>query len=102
VPFKSEKQRRFMYSQHPEIAQRWADEGKGYVMPGKMKYGIKPKGTVANNRPVGSAGQPNGGLGKHESKDDSRFSAISRRIDKMNKDRGKTNGTTKGSSKGGY
>lgn len=29
MPFKSEKQRRFMWSQHPEIAQRWADEEKG-------------------------------------------------------------------------
>lgn len=28
MPFKSEKQRRFMWSQHPDIAQRWADEGK--------------------------------------------------------------------------
>jgi hypothetical protein len=31
MPYSSEKQRRFMYSQHPEIAQRWADEGKNYV-----------------------------------------------------------------------
>lgn len=93
MPFKSEKQRRFMYSQHPEIAQRWAKEGKGYVVADKM---VKPKGTVANNRPVGSAGQPMGKLGKHEKNDENRFSAISRRIDKMNKDRGKTNGTTKG------
>ena len=28
MPFKSEKQRKFMWSQHPEIAQRWADEEK--------------------------------------------------------------------------
>lgn len=27
MPFKSEKQRRFMFSQHPEIARRWAKEG---------------------------------------------------------------------------
>ena len=28
MPFKSEKQRRFMWSQHPEIARRWANESK--------------------------------------------------------------------------
>lgn len=28
MPFKSEKQRRFMWAKHPEIAQRWADEAK--------------------------------------------------------------------------
>lgn len=33
MPFKSEKQRRFMYSQHPEIAKRWTKE-----------YGSKPVG----------------------------------------------------------
>jgi hypothetical protein len=26
MPFKSEKQRRFMYAKHPEIAKRWKDE----------------------------------------------------------------------------
>jgi hypothetical protein len=26
MPFKSEKQRRFMYAKHPEIAKRWEDE----------------------------------------------------------------------------
>lgn len=26
MPFKSEKQRRFMFSQHPDIAKRWAAE----------------------------------------------------------------------------
>lgn len=31
MPFKSEKQRRFMFKKHPEIAHKWADEGKGYV-----------------------------------------------------------------------
>jgi len=28
MPFASEKQRRFLWSQHPDIAQRWADEEK--------------------------------------------------------------------------
>lgn len=31
MPFQSEKQRRFMWSQHPEIAKKWAGEGKAYV-----------------------------------------------------------------------
>lgn len=26
MPFKSEKQRRFMYAKHPEIAKRWSEE----------------------------------------------------------------------------
>lgn len=26
MPFKSEKQRRFMYAKHPEIAKRWSRE----------------------------------------------------------------------------
>ena len=29
MPFKSEKQRRFLWSQHPDIAKRWADEYPG-------------------------------------------------------------------------
>jgi hypothetical protein len=28
MPFKSERQRRMMWAQHPEIAKRWADEQK--------------------------------------------------------------------------
>lgn len=32
MPFKSEKQRKFLWIHHPAIAQRWADE-----------YGSKPK-----------------------------------------------------------
>lgn len=31
MPFKSEKQRRYMWAKHPEIARRWA-----------KKYGSKP------------------------------------------------------------
>ena len=29
MPFKSEKQRRFLWAKHPEIAKRWADEYPG-------------------------------------------------------------------------
>ena len=32
MPFKSEKQRRYMWAKEPEIAKRWTE-----------KYGIKPK-----------------------------------------------------------
>lgn len=28
IPFKSDNQRKFMYSQHPEIAERWSEEDK--------------------------------------------------------------------------
>lgn len=31
MPYKSEKQRKFMYSQHPEIAKRFEKEGKNYI-----------------------------------------------------------------------
>lgn len=33
MPFKSQAQRRFMYSQHPEIAKRWSKE---YPNQGKL------------------------------------------------------------------
>lgn len=39
MPFRSEKQRRFMWVHHPEIAQRWSDE-----------YGSKPKPREAIKR----------------------------------------------------
>lgn len=29
MPFKSEKQRRFMHAKHPDIAARWEAEAKG-------------------------------------------------------------------------
>lgn len=36
MPFKSQKQRAFMYSQHPEIAKRWEKETpKGKKLPEK-------------------------------------------------------------------
>lgn len=33
MPFKSAKQRRFMFAKHPKIAKKWA-----------KKYGTKPRG----------------------------------------------------------
>jgi len=37
MPYVSEKQRQFMYAQHPEIAARWDAEGKNYVEKKKKK-----------------------------------------------------------------
>ena len=37
MPFKSEKQRRFMWMKHPKIARRWTEEGKGYVVKRRGK-----------------------------------------------------------------
>ncbi len=38
MPFKSDKQRAFMYSQHPEIAKRWREEsGPQTDLPKKVK-----------------------------------------------------------------
>ena len=33
MPFKSEKQRRFLHSQKPQMAQRWEKESKGRKAP---------------------------------------------------------------------
>lgn len=37
MPWASEKQRRYMWSQHPEIAEKFAEEGKNYVKKKKKK-----------------------------------------------------------------
>jgi len=47
MPFKSEKQRRFLWSQHPEIAEKWAHgehstKGKGHKMPKRKKKHSMP------------------------------------------------------------
>lgn len=36
MPFKSQKQRSFMYSQHPEIAKRWEKETPKKKLPEKV------------------------------------------------------------------
>lgn len=47
MPFKSEQQRRFMFSQHPDIAHKWAHgehstSGKtGHRMPKKSGRGVR-------------------------------------------------------------
>ena len=48
MPFQSEKQRRFLYAKHPEIAKRWAKEEnmeKKPMMKGKMP--MKGSGVVS-------------------------------------------------------
>lgn len=37
MPYKSEKQRRFMYSQEPAIAKKWDREGKNYISRSSRK-----------------------------------------------------------------
>ena len=38
MPFKSTSQRKFMYSQHPEMAKEWEDKTpKGKKLPTKVK-----------------------------------------------------------------
>lgn len=44
MPFKSEKQRRFMFTNHPEIAHRWA-----------KKYGSKAKPPPKKRRKRGTS-----------------------------------------------
>lgn len=39
MPYRSERQRRFMHSQHPDIAARWDKETGGKIVP---KKGAKP------------------------------------------------------------
>jgi len=41
VPYESDKQRRFMYAKHPDIAKRREAEGKAYVKPTKKKAAPK-------------------------------------------------------------
>jgi len=44
MPFESQAQRRFMYSQHPEIAKRWRKEsGHQKDLPEKKEYAKKVK-----------------------------------------------------------
>lgn len=43
MPYTSQKQRRFMYSQHPEIAERWDREGKNKIVRKKTRIVKKAK-----------------------------------------------------------
>lgn len=86
MPFRSEAQRRYMFSQHPDIARRWASEGKAYVDTDKNKPDWDSKlGTNSSNAPVGTAGQP-------VNNNVTRSDAISRRMKKRQDSlKGKTN-----------
>lgn len=44
MPFKSERQRRFLWAKHPEIAQRWADESRGKRGKKKQKDSASLRG----------------------------------------------------------
>lgn len=51
MPFKSDKQRRYMYAKHPEIASRWQKEGKGNVAGyGKTTSSPKVKMAAAKSK----------------------------------------------------
>ena len=44
MPFKSQSQRKFMYSQHPEMAKEWEDKTpKVKKLPTKLKANKKKK-----------------------------------------------------------
>lgn len=50
IPFKSDKQRAYLYANHPEIAKRWSNEMKemhkmpdGHMMSGKMHKSTSPR-----------------------------------------------------------
>jgi hypothetical protein len=49
VPFQSEKQRRFMWSQHPDIAEAWA-HGKSSVTGRKETKRKKKKRSVRGRK----------------------------------------------------
>jgi len=77
MPFQSEKQKKFMWAQHPKIARRWTNEGKGYV--------------AGNVPPWMQKDQGNGNQQKDEKKD-ARRKAIADRLNrhaKKNKKPGK-------------
>jgi len=43
MPYKSEKQRRYMHAQHPEIAKRWDKKYGGKIAPKKTAKKRKGK-----------------------------------------------------------
>lgn len=53
MPFQSDKQRRFMFSQHPDIAKRWVSESKRSHKPVTKHSKRKPKRHVARGRKRG-------------------------------------------------
>lgn len=47
MPFKSEKQRRFMYAKHPDIARRWTEKYGSAVKKGAKKAARKRSGRIS-------------------------------------------------------
>ena len=43
MPFKSAKQRRYMFAKIPKVAKKWVSEGKGFVVNKKKKRRGKKK-----------------------------------------------------------
>lgn len=43
MPFRSEKQRRFMYAKHPDIAARWTKEAKAAGKKPVQKKAVKKR-----------------------------------------------------------
>lgn len=56
MPFRSEKQRRFMYANHPDIARRWTSEYGSSIQPSKMKS-MKPMNALAQARQAQKPGK---------------------------------------------
>jgi len=54
MPFKSEKQRRFLWSKHPEIARRWSKE-YGSTPEAEKKKDSKRKRKIRHRRTAGTS-----------------------------------------------
>lgn len=55
MPYRSEKQRRFMHAKHPDIAARWDAEYGSKIVPKKGKKsgkGVQAKGKAGKRKPV--------------------------------------------------
>jgi hypothetical protein len=50
MPFKSEKQRKHLWSEHPEIAERWTEEYGSKPVPKKQKPRSKKSKKRTNKR----------------------------------------------------
>lgn len=51
MPFRSEKQRKYMYAKHPEMAKRWQKEGKGGMAGSKRAPAAAAKKAAAKKKP---------------------------------------------------
>lgn len=43
MPFRSQKQRRFLWAKHPEIAKEWTEKYGSKIKKGKLRSKIKKK-----------------------------------------------------------